>query len=213
MGLEVVATSSLVYGVVVKTPVERSWPLVLKRLQEWEKKGVESGSTSSTIAASGSKDDEEGLSDDSQKPVTKVAKMTKQYVFHGDDHNDMDEIGEINYLQDHDDDISKAAKEAFDKVLGLGHGLTMKVYYGHDEDTSRVELLLQVEDCHVSGPVDSRKAVSMLKVDPTLRGGDKDKIDALILKALAIFGLDVSITEEGKEQPGWIMATTCALYR
>ena len=225
MGRDCAATSSLVYGIIVKVPESPCWPLFLKRLKRAANDESLAVMAARAVPAESLKkgdDDHHHDTTELPEPIAKYARATKCILVScdeaetekGEDVNedepwdDGDGIAVINYLSDHEDNIPKAAKAAFDRALGPGHGLLMKIYYGHDEDTSNVALLLQVEEAgsSSSGRIHSFQGVSMTKVDAILK--DKEKTDTLIKKALDVFCLEV---QDG-EEPGWIMATTCCYY-
>jgi hypothetical protein len=212
MGRFCEATSSLVYGVQIESPeLGICWPFLLKRLKEI------AGKDTHDPAAK----EEEATSEELQ---TKVAKIEKQsFLLSTEEVNEMlgeedgsydgiDPIAECNFLSYHKKELEETVVAALDTVLGVGHNLTLKVYFGHTEDDANFLMMLHSKEntSQFTSSVSWHDGVGACQVDFTL--SNKEKTNTLIQKALDAFGLTVDTENSSSSDPTWTMVTECKYY-
>ncbi|KAG7358109.1 hypothetical protein IV203_014696 [Nitzschia inconspicua] len=221
MGRDTLADSILTYGIVIETPCDICWHLLIERLQDLQT----TTETLETIAAraiptkrfksskgdKSSSDKEQGSSDDGDLGlVANYARAHRSVVVSKRDlqevnikflSEDMDSHNEGHFKED----LQAAANGAFDRILGTkDHKLTMTPVEGYNEYRRTIILALHSTDqyFHSSKGFDELvafKEIPLVTMDPDT----KKTIDENISKVLTACGL---ITTKF-HTPNWVMLT------
>ncbi|KAG7358149.1 hypothetical protein IV203_014736 [Nitzschia inconspicua] len=217
------------YGIVIKTPRDICWHLLIKRLQDLQT----TTETLETIAARAiptkrfkSSEENKSSSDKEQSSSDKgdlglVAKYARAHRSVVVSKRDLQEVN-IKFLSEYMDshqsanfkeDLQAAANGAFDRILGTkDHKLTLTPVQGYNDDGQTIILALNSTDSeqyfHSSVNVYNKlvafKEIPLVTMDPDT----KKTMDENISKVLTACGL---ITTKF-HTPNWVMFTAFETY-
>lgn len=202
MGISSGSSAVVFYGVVIYLPWNPSWNILWDRIANFDE--------SSLFAKAARAVPSDDLKQEGSLPeqVVKYAKVEKSILVSKDDKESMTE----KEMKDLDGDDYEAmqgmgegshAASALDKILGEGHGLKLKTYFGGDFTEGELDAVLVLE--HTTGYAFAEGGEYNLGVKASgldIRFIRNAEIDENVARALRAFGL------EGKTEPGWKFVTT-----
>ncbi|KAG7341248.1 hypothetical protein IV203_023199 [Nitzschia inconspicua] len=159
--------------------------------------------------------DEEDSDEEALGHVAKYARAHRSVVVSEYDLEEVDteftnEELDLNSLDIFTHDLQKAAKGAFDRILGTNdHNLTMTPIVGHSDDEHNIVLALHSTEQHFHSSVDAFTGVKFKEIPLVAMDPDKKKtLDENISKVLTACGL---LTTKF-HTPNWVMFTAARVF-